>query len=439
MLKEARLNLNYSEVIENLEKRGIMPDQAPSLEPMKKGLSRILKDLKFDESKVIVVAGTNGKGSVCATLEALLLAAGQTVGLYTSPHLEQTTERIRINGQDVSEANFCKAFKHVAEATQDLFLSHFEMLTLMGIWTFYSLGAMNSPRVQWAIFEVGLGGTWDATNAIPHQNCIITPLSYDHENLLGTTLPEIAANKFGIIHKGARVIHSPLPSEVSLLASEIQITTQSHWVPSVPYELEVIKNALGEPIHILHTEWGQVPLALPGKRAAQNSALALTAFQELGFSPREHLSALQRVRWPGRMEKVQCDFSPCPIFLSGDHNPQGIASLLDLLVDYQREHLHILVGVSKDKDLDAILDPLVSLKHSSVYLTKTPFKERSTEAHGKWLHACAQFNTDPKSLLREIISKASSKDMILVTGSLYLVGLMKSWIKTEHQAALSSS
>jgi dihydrofolate synthase/folylpolyglutamate synthase len=399
-----------------------MPDAAPSLDPMHLGLARVLPRVQIDPNQVIVVAGTNGKGSVCATLEALLLDAGETVGLYTSPHLEETTERIRISGCDISRELFCQAHQKVVERTHDLRLSHFEVLTLMAAWVFFS-GEGTAP-VKKAIFEVGLGGTWDATNAIPHLNCVITSLGYDHQNLLGSSLAEIATNKFGIITDKARVVHSPFPEEVEPLAETLQKTTKTSWTKSAPFTLQIRKEQ-GTPSFILETQWGQTPISLPGFRGAQNSATALTLFEKLGFDPRSHLSALSKVRWPGRMEKLEDASLPCPVYFSGDHNPQGIQSLLELLPHYSRRHLFILVGIGKDKNLDGILNPLFSLENRTIFLTETPFRGRSLAEHRPWNDQAAEALRNPMDAFRKISKQATSEDMILVTGSLYLVGYLK--------------
>jgi dihydrofolate synthase/folylpolyglutamate synthase len=417
--------MKYTEIVLELESRGIMPNRAPSLEPTREGLKRVLKGIPLDPKKTIVVAGTNGKGSVCSTLETLLISADQRVGLFTSPHLEETTERIRIGGENISQELFCLAYEAVFKNTEDLNLSHFEMLTLMAAWIFYSGTA--TPPAEWVIFEVGLGGTWDSTNAIPHQNSIITSLGFDHQNLLGNSLHEIAANKFGIVTQHSQVIYSPLPNEVKNLAAQIQNQTQSTWTESIALSWEVEHAEDGEPRFKIKTPWGHAQLALAGPRAVQNTATALTAFQKLGFSPESHLLALSQVQWPGRMEKVLHNQSLCPIYLSGDHNPQGVASLIDLLAYYPRKHLHIVVGVGKDKDLDGVLEPLSLLKDSTLYLTETPFKGRAIQDYGKWLLQ-SQAYPSPEQALLQVLKKANSEDLILVTGSLYLVGRLRKFI-----------
>ncbi len=403
-----------------------MPDRPPSLVTMQEALDLLLPSSCWRPKKTVIVAGTNGKGSVCATLETLFIAAGETVGLYTSPHLEETTERIRINGAHLSEEQFCQIYSEVKSLLPGMKLTHFEILTLMAAWAFFS-GRTHTP-VDRAIFEVGLGGTWDATNAIPHDHCIITQLGYDHQNLLGNSLTEIAKNKFGIIQKNALVVHSPLPDEVQSLATETQEATGSTWIPSSSI-IERVEIHGREPIFYIETPWGEAKLALPGRRGAENTATALTYFKECGYNPSLFLSRISEVQWKGRMEKWTGSASRCAVYLSGDHNPQGVKSLTELLPHYWRNHLYILVGVGRDKSRDEILSPLFSLPNTSIFLTETPFKGLKIQDYGQWKDLAKGTNEDPAEAIQSIFDLASEEDLILVTGSLYLVGYIKSVLK----------
>ena len=416
-------SLEYQQIIAEIESLGIMPDRPPSLEPMNRALEVLMPDPShWRPNKTVVVAGTNGKGSVCATLEALFLATGETVGLYTSPHLEDTTERIRINGAQLTEDQFCKIYSEIKSKLSGMILTHFETLTLMAAWAFFS--GHHGPPVDRAIFEVGLGGKWDATNAIPHHHSIITQLGYDHQKLLGDSISEIASNKFGIVKNGSVVVHSALPIEAKTIAEETQKRTQSTWIPSVSVSHRV-ETQDQEPRFHMVSPWGEAQLALPGRRGAENSATALTYFHHCGYDPSLYLSQLTRVQWNGRMERWNSPDAPCPIYLSGDHNPQGIQSLLELLNHYKRNHLHILIGIGIDKNRDEIFSPLFSLKNASILITETPFKPLAIESYGRWLELSEGNYTNPLDGLQAAFKRASCDDIILVTGSLYLVGLIR--------------
>lgn len=450
--------ITYSDVLQNLESRPIMPDRPPALDFTLRGLKRIgigphevLNAVKGDLNRVIVVAGTNGKGSVSATLDALFTAAGERTGLYTSPHLTEYTERIRIGGQDISRELFAQAFAKVAEKTSDLKLSHFEMLTLMAAWVFFSGEAV--PPVERAIFEVGVGGLWDSTNAIPHGVAVIATLGKDHEKLLGHTLNEIAVNKFGIIPEksrelpdGAWVYHLPIPEEVKPLARKTQERTQSRWVECANFKYSAKRGATQageaptEAEFCARTPWGRTPpLRLPGFRGAQNTALALTVFaglgEPLGYSTEKTLPALTQVRWPGRMERFDWANSRgerIPLYLSADHNPQGVDSLVELLPYYPRERLHVLAGVVHDKDLDGVLGPIFDLTEASVYLTEVSFRKRPLDQYGRWLEKASGAWAQPAQALREIGERAQPGDLIVVTGSAYLVGEVRGALHSER-------
>ncbi|MGE3974656.1 MAG: folylpolyglutamate synthase/dihydrofolate synthase family protein [Bdellovibrionales bacterium] len=421
----------YHSAIADLDQRGIMPDRIPSLEPTQAGLEAIgfftwplWQKIQKNPETVIVVAGTNGKGSTCATLEALLIDAGERVGLYTSPHLMEITERIRISGTNITEDIFVQAYEYVAQHTQHLKLSHFEMLTLMSLWCFASGQVL--PVVDRILLEVGMGGTWDATNAVPHGIAIITSLAIDHERFLGSELSQIARNKFGIIGPKMRVFHQVLPEVVKPVAKEVQQKTQSRWTQALTLSSKISQTASG-PEWIIQYEDQEQALQLPGPRGVENTILALTVFQGLGYDVKKHLSALNKVSWPGRMEKISYkNFHR--IYLSGDHNAQGLESLLALLPSYNYEHLHIVVGIGVDKDYEFILSQLKKLKNARIYLTETPFKGRKLESYGPYLQQADYCNANFEEVFEYAIKQCQPNDMLLVTGSLYLVGDIRKYI-----------
>ena len=405
----------FQQIVNYLEARTMMPTRPPSLESTKTALLKSGLFQKLDPAKNIIVAGTNGKGTVCATLSRLLHSAGTRVGLYTSPHLVYTTERIRIAEQEISKEQFVAAFDAVFTWIEKENLTHFEALTLIAAWIFYS-GVLSIP-VEYAIWEVGLGGRFDATNAIPHQHCGITRLGLDHQNLLGDSLTAIAAEKFGVVSKGNTVVFSPMETCLEPLKSEVIRKTNSTWVAAA--KIESINS------HAVRTPWGQAELALVGDRAAENTATALSLFAQLGFDPSKHLGALSQVQWPGRFQRLTCSTlsCACPIYLSGDHNPQGIESLLSILQRMAWNTLHIVIGIAHDKDATQMLQKLSELKSVKLYLTETPYKTRPLAEYPRiWREKAVTENPDVMDLLRTLGTQAQADDLIIVTGSLYLVG-----------------
>ena len=418
--------MTYEQVVQNLESLSIMPKTMPGLEKLKKALSHKSWYQSLDSQKIITVAGTNGKGTTCAALEALLISAGQKVGLYTSPHLISTTERIRSNGQNISRENFIKLYLENENLIRTYQLTHFESLTLMAADYFFS-----QQYLDFAIFEVGLGGTYDATNVFPNGLSIITALGMDHQNILGNTIQEIASNKFGIIKKNSVVVHHVLPEETNELFHATLEKTDSRSVAACKWTLKVEqKNSM--PIWFIDTQYGIAEINIPGARACENIATALTAFEVLGFNPQKHLNCLKQIKWQGRMQMINLPEINCPVFLSGDHNPQGVQSLIDLLKYYQWQTLHLVVGVGQDKDAENIFSQLLQLPRHKLYLTVTPFKGRALSDYSKQVkeHSAAQ-NENIIELLKSIQTKAD--DMILVTGSLYLVGEVLKQLSTKPE------
>jgi dihydrofolate synthase/folylpolyglutamate synthase len=441
--------VSYEEALADLERRGIMPLRAPTLENTKLALERFCLQYPKDLRRVILIAGTNGKGSTAKTLETLLLSCGRSVGLYTSPHLESYCERIALGGEAISETLFELAWRKVRDATVDLPLSHFEMLTVMAAWVFFS-GQAQTP-VDDAVFEVGLGGLWDATNAIPHGTSVICRLGFDHQEILGSTLEEISANKFGIVTAETQVVvHLPLPPEAETIKKKVQAQlhfqaqagaespSNVRWFESTPWQMAVDRKR-HLPLFYLESQWGRAQIALPGARGAENTNLALNVFAALGHDPAPSLQVLQQVNWPARMQKLDVPGTSCPVFLSGDHNEQGIDSLIDLLRYYDRDHLRLVIGVGVKKNLDQMLARLTGLERARFWLTRADFQGRTRSQYGAWLDRAEGFFEEPLDALMAACKDAAPTDLVLITGSLYLSGDLLRALHGLSRAKIQSS
>ncbi|MDR0631767.1 MAG: hypothetical protein LBF54_00775 [Holosporaceae bacterium] len=390
-------------------------------------------ELNIDPTKVIVVAGTNGKGSVCATLQALLMEYGKNVGFLSSPHLIKVNERIKYNGKNISNKDFCSVFKKVWGKTRDFDLSYFEYMTLMAADYFFAV-----KQVDFAILEVGLGGTHDAVNAVPHGLSVITKLGVDHGDILGNGPLEIAQNKFGIISKDNQVFHSKLYDEnVAILLAKTVEEQQAKAREAYPYDCVVDKSGR-YPSFYIKTRWGDFKMSLQGERAAENTALAITVFDHLiegKADIRQFLPAIGKVIWPGRMEAIK--YRDRDIFLSGDHNPQGIQSLLDILKFYDFDEVHFVVGICCDKNHSEMLAKLMQVKNAHLYLTETPEKTLSTGNYDERFCKTARFmSSKPMKALDMAVSHAkesAGENLVIVTGSLYLVGKIKAKIEAEKR------
>jgi dihydrofolate synthase/folylpolyglutamate synthase len=374
--------------------------------------------LEINQEKVILVAGTNGKGTVCATLQTLLVEAGKNVGLFTSPHLKKINERIKFNGVDVTDDEFCRLFEDVHSLVSEYNLTYFEYLTLMAAYYFF---LRRKNETDFAIFEVGLGGTHDSTNAIPHSTSVIAKLGMDHENILGDSICDIARDKFGIIAEGNTVFHMGFPSEVEEVSNHYRKIAK--FVRACECSMRVDVSGKYPSFFIL-TPLGEYEMSLPGRRAMEDIALALTVFDYLTPQAAKHAHAISQVQWPGRMEKAI--YNGREIFLSGDHNPQGVKSLLDLLIYYRYARIHFVVGICHDKNHGEMLDRLANFPNAILYLTETTEKTLPVYQYDeKFLKMARCVAADPMDALNAAVVNATSADMIVATGSLYLVGLYK--------------
>jgi dihydrofolate synthase/folylpolyglutamate synthase len=401
--------MNYHQIIDYLEQQTLHH----GIDAINSALT--ILDLKIDPKKVILVAGTNGKGTTAATLQSLLCESDRNIGFFSSPHLEKINERIKFNCTDITDHEFCDVFKYVYSRVHHLNFSYFEYLTLMAAHFFFRF-----HFVDYAIFEVGLGGLLDATNAIPHDVCVITRLGMDHESILGSNIEEIAKNKLGIIGKNSLVFHTPFPPKVEYMRSQYDAV----FVESCDFSVAV-NVSQQYPIFKIDTAFGQFQLNLAGQRAAENTALAITVFNYLVADARKYMRpGLKKVHWPGRMERAI--YKNRDIFLSGDHNPQGIMSLLELLGYYRHRYVHFVVGICHDKNHSEMLDMLIHFPRSKLYLTETTEKPTPLCNYGKTFLRLAECATaDQFQALDTALSKASPDDLIIVTGSLYLVGYIR--------------
>ena len=310
----------------------------------------------------VLIAGTNGKGSTAATLASILVASGLRTGLYTSPHLSRPNERIRINGTEISDADFAARFFRVRATGQKLveegklaqLPSFFETLTAMAFLHFAE------AQIQIAVLEVGMGGRLDATNIVDPLLSIVTDISLDHMEWLGSTISEIAREKAGILRKGGTLITLPQHPEANQVLGEVAASLSVLGVSAVPYmpatepasraavsgkEDEPLASytveVLGEPI--------EVASPLRGAHQHRNVALAIASAVELaishGFpvSPRSIADGIRNTRWPARLELLRLDHPEAHTttewVLDVAHNPAGAwalrAGLREILPDQQ--------------------------------------------------------------------------------------------------------
>ncbi|MGD1090367.1 MAG: folylpolyglutamate synthase/dihydrofolate synthase family protein [Bryobacteraceae bacterium] len=382
----------------------------------KLGLDRISTVLKAlgnpqQSYRIVHTAGTNGKGSTCAMIESGLRAAGLRTGLFTSPHLTEPTERIQVDGIAVTPEQFQCAFEVIHRTAESLDLdchpTYFETVTAMAFWLFREL------RVETAVLEVGLGGRLDATNVVEPALCVITPIDFDHEIFLGHTIEAIAAEKAGILKPGVPAVFARQRPEAAKVledrARELGIRV-THAEEFEVLDLEI--DARGSRFSGL-----VVPLA--GEHQIENAITAALALRELGVRPEQIAAGISDVRWPGRLEHV----APNPdIILDGAHNPAGARALARYLDQfYPDRKLWMIYGAMRDKSVDEIAGILFPRASELIFVAPSYSRALRPEA---LVEIAGRGETAPNvaAALDHVRSRASADDVILITGSLFLVG-----------------
>jgi dihydrofolate synthase / folylpolyglutamate synthase len=381
--------------------------------------------------RAVHVAGTNGKGSTCAMVDAALRAAGLRVGLYTSPHLVRFNERIRVGGEDIDEAVLgSRLLAVLTRAPTAALLSYFELGTLLAFFHFAE------AQVDFAVLETGLGGRLDATSTCVPAVTAVTALGLDHMEFLGDTLAAIAKEKAGIFRPGVPAVVTQQPPEaMEVLRAEGSRVGAPLLREGVDFSLTLQDGDL------VYQHGGrtlkQVVLGLMGRHQWHNAAVALCVLDVLGqqgvaLPDAVVLRGLREVRWAGRLEEV----AGTPLLLlDGAHNPSGVEVLREALDStYRGRVVHLVFGAVREKDVHAMLHGLLP-RMASVTLTplqtprSLPPEAYLAEAQG----LCAEVHVaaSAQQALDATRARAASEDVVLIAGSLFLVGEVKA-----HLAAL---
>ncbi len=366
--------------------------------------------------RIIHVAGTNGKGSVCADLTAVLREAGYQVGTFTSPHLEDIRERFRFNGELVSEEMLEESFQHVKLVTDRMLKRGYCHPTFFEFVFLMSMDMYGKTCPDYVILETGLGGRLDTTNAVLRPiACVITSISLDHTAYLGSTIAEIASEKAGIIKQGIPVVFDDNEEEAS---SVIRQKAEEMEAPAYP---------VSENERCLYG-------CFAAPYQAMNAALALKVLEVLsvpGVTEKICRDGLSKVYWPGRMEQVGDG-----IWLDGAHNPGGIRAFIRSVKESQdRRPLHLLFAAVSDKDYQEMIRMLcqelrpeqVTVAHidSERGLDKEVLKQQFQEY--------GSLSTEAFGTVREALSSAldgkTSDTRLYIVGSLYLIGEIKRLLK----------
>lgn len=391
--------------------------------------------------KIIHVAGTNGKGSVCAYLNAMLLAGGKKTGLFTSPHLVRINERFQINGEDVSDEQFLDAFLKVEKAAKEYEAegeghpSYFETLFLMGMLIFKEAG------VEYLVMETGLGGRLDATNVVEKPlACIITSISRDHTEYLGDTLEAIAGEKAGIIKAGVPVIYdASQPGPASVIAAKAKEMGSPAW-PMEPsfYEMKT-QSREGITFTFAYPGGEKAELAIPyvAKYQMMNASLAfymMHILQDVHDIPKNVLAeGLSKIKWPCRMEMAAPG-----VIIDGAHNEDGIAQFVSTAGYFAKENeITILFTAVADKHYHEMIGEICEGIHPSHVVATQIDGSRVVPAEvlAEDFRKAGCTDVCAESEIGAAYEKALEKKgsgMLFCVGSLYLAGELKAYLAKRN-------
>jgi dihydrofolate synthase/folylpolyglutamate synthase len=353
--------------------------------------------------RFVHVAGTNGKGSVCAMLESICRAEGLKTGLFTSPHLVRYNERIQVNRRSIPDEEVVRGVGEIRALISEHGLnpSFFEITTALAFLYFLK------SKVDVALLETGLGGRLDSTNIVTPIVSVLTSIDLDHQRILGNSLAEIAREKAGIIKQGVPVVSAPQPAEVRKV-------------------FESIAQGLGTHVHYAEFPSPPFHLALAGSRQQLNAAVAVNALTKAGLtiSPPAIRTGLSTVFWPGRFQHVEPN-----LILDGAHNPAASWQLVQTWKECHRGTTPTVVfGGLKDKNLTQMLEALSQIAGRFFLVpvqndrSASPFDLKTPNHLPRAVYSDVKTAIDQARALR---------DPVLVTGSLYLVGEALAWLEPD--------
>lgn len=427
--------MNYNEAVNyifGLRKFG----NDPGVVRAQKALSLLGNPEK--ELKVIHVAGTNGKGSVCAYMTNALRKLGYNTGMFTSPHLVRVNERIRINGEMITDAEFLQYFNKVKKVSDKMQqdggdgLAFFDYVFVMAVLYFAD------KKPDYVVLETGLGGKSDATAAITKKELtVITSISHDHTEILGDTLAAIAREKSGIIVGNAPVVFWKTDDETAGIIEEAarKCKTDCYFVDEKSYEIHKIgRKHIDFSVHNRYYENSVFSIQNAGIYQVMNASLALLALSVLdkeGFYDRNLIrDAVANTCWEGRMEEVEEN-----IYVDGAHNPDGIRRFLETAAALKgRGRMYLLFGAVCEKDHDKMIREICTAGCFDGYVITQIQNHRALDINVMEKEFCAY--TDKSVLVEADNGKAYAKakamlmegDLLLCAGSLYLVGAIKELI-----------
>ena len=394
--------------------------------------------------KLIHVAGSNGKGSVCAYLSSILTTAGKQTGLFTSPHLVDINERFQINQENVSNELFLEAFEAVMDMVHTLLkeqpdtFAHptfFELLFLMGIYIF------DKANMEYVVLETGLGGRFDATNVIEHPLIsVITSISLEHTEYLGDTCAKIAGEKAGIIKEGCPVVYDGTREDVSevIEANAAQMHSRAYAIRPDMYKILMnTHKTIDFSMDTGYYEPMDVSIDSVAEYQIMNAMEAVTAAEvmDIGLTEEDIHRGMERMHWQGRMETVLPG-----VILDGAHNDSGVEEFVKTARKFQKDtKLTLLFSCVKEKDYDGMIRTICeSLDFESVVVTQIDsYRQVPSEELAQIFRKYTTRPVEEISFIDDAFDEAMKRKgdgVLFCVGSLYLVGSLKSLIRSRKNA-----
>lgn len=430
-MADERLFKTATEVLEWME-TGCSPGIHPGLSRMEWLLERTGHPER--RLKAIHVAGTNGKGSTAAIIASVLQRAGYPTGMFISPYLNHWSERIQMDGNPIAEASFVRWANTLVPLMEEMEKAGVGRPTPFEFWTLVAIHYFAKEAVPWfVVLETGMGGRYDSTNVVHPLVSVITAIAKDHQEFLGETIAEIAAEKAGIIKAGMPVVAAVADAEARQVIIDTAKEKQSRlYLAGQDFQgLPQESREGGETFDFTgpFRELKGLITPLRGKHQVQNGATALMALELLRqyyatvMEETEIREGLAATTWPGRLETV----SQHPrVLLDCAHNPHAATALAQTLTSYTYDQIHLLVAVLKDKDAPGMLHPLLSLA-DTVTVTQVehprslPADRLGMLVKQQSANTAVAQESNPVQALETLQKKAGKDDLILVTGSLFLV------------------
>lgn len=411
------------------------------------GLERTNKLLEYlgnpeRNLKLIHIAGTNGKGSTTSMITEILMGAGYKVGMYTSPFIEEFEERIQINRINIPKETLALLMDNIKEAVDKVIEEGYNHPTEFEIITVLMLLYFKNENIDFGVIEVGLGGTLDSTNVITPILQVITSISFDHTNLLGNTLEEIAKEKAGIIKRGIPTVIYPQKEEALKVIKNkcLEMDSELYTINIDDLKFEGVVNK-DKPYQLLkYKDKEDILLPLLGEHQITNLNVAIKSIEVLNSKNITNLSidsiskSIEKVIWKGRLEVL----SNNPfIIIDGAHNIQGIETLNKNIKKYFKyENLYLILGILADKDVEKMIK-IITPTAKKIYAV-TPNSIRAELAEDlrseiiKYNKNCNAYE-DYEQAYISAIKDSDKNDLILISGSLYMIGDMRKIIKYKKR------